>query len=327
MDLIEYLTAKAKENKASIVFPEGEDPVIQQAAIHLANQGLARPILLGDVDTIQKSLNAESDASLSIIDPVSSPHLEPFIDRYCKERDMPESVGKRLLNQSLYFAAMMVKQRETDGMVAGIIHATEEVIMACELMIGLEPGIGLVSSFFVMHLPGFSAGEQGMLIFADPAVNPDPNAQELADIAISTAKSAKELFDWEPRVAMLSFSTKGSADHPAVNKVIKATELAIDKAPDFLFEGELQADAALVPSVAQKKFNGNCRVAGRANVLVFPDLNSGNISSKLVQRMTGAASYGPVLQGFQRPVSDLSRGATVEDVIGASLMVAARAGE
>lgn len=326
MDFLETLAVKVKAKQPVLVFPEGEDPIIQEAANSLVNQGLVRPILLGNVDTIRKSVKSISASALTILDPGSAPQLEYYIERYCKERDMPTVVGKRLMNQALFFAAMMVKNNEAGGMVAGITHPTEEVIMASELMIGLEPGVGLVSSFFVMHVPGFPGGEQGMLIFADPAVNPDPNPDELADIAISTAQSAKALLGWEPRVAMLSFSTKGSASHALVDKVIKATALANKKAPDLLIEGEMQADTALVPAVARKKITGESMVGGRANVLIFPDLNSANIGSKLVQRLTGAASYGPMLQGFAKPVSDLSRGATVKDVIGASLMVAARAG-
>ena len=210
-------------------------------------------------------------------------------------------------------------------MVAGIAHPTEEVIMASELIIGLQPGIGLASSFFLMEIPGFRGGEDGRIIFADPAVNPDPDQQQLADIALSTAQSARALLGWEPRVAMLSFSTRGSASHPMVDKVVEATALARRKAPDLLIEGEIQADAALVEAVARRKMGSESLVAGRANILISPDLNAANISAKLVQRLAGANGYGPVLQGFARPVSDLSRGATAEDVVGAALMVAVRA--
>jgi phosphate acetyltransferase len=328
MDLMDYLVQKAKKSPATIVFPEGEDPVIQEAAHKLEEQGLARPILLGHGEVVQKGTKARSDGRipLKIIDPCTSPELERYIAQYCRERDMPRSVGKRIVTQPLCFAAMMVKNEDAGGMVAGIAHPTEDVILASELMIGFQAGIGLASSFFVMGVPGFTGGEEGRIIFADPAVNPDPDPEQLADIAISTAHSARDLLGWEPRVAMLSFSTRGSASHALVDKVVKATELARQKAPDLLIDGEMQADTALFESVALQKMNSESQVAGRANILIFPDLNSGNIGAKLVQRLAGAASYGPVLQGFARPVSDLSRGATAEDVVGASLMVAVRAG-
>ncbi|MBT3257860.1 MAG: phosphate acetyltransferase, partial [Deltaproteobacteria bacterium] len=312
----------------TIVFPEGEDPVIYEAARNLAEQGLCRPILLRNGKTIREETKVKSDGRipLIIIDPLSSPELERYIDQYCEERHMPRSVGKRIVTQPLCFGAMMVKNNDAGGMVAGIAHPTEDVILASELMIGFQPGIGLASSFFVMEAPGFAGGENGRLIFADPAVNPDPNPEQLADIAITTAHSARDLLGWEPRVAMLSFSTKGSAEHALVDKVVKATELARQKAPELLIDGEMQADTALMESVALKKMNSESPVAGRANILIFPDLNAANIGAKLVQRLANAASYGPVIQGFAKPVSDLSRGATVEDVVGASLMVSARAG-
>ncbi|MCD4720590.1 MAG: phosphotransacetylase [Desulfobacula sp.] len=327
MNVMEYLAVKAKKSPAAIVFPEGENPVIQEASRKLAGQGLARPILLGNRKVMQKGTKAQSNGRLprEIIDPSSSPELERYIEQYCQERDMPRTVGKKIVTQPLCFAAMMVKNGDAGGMVAGIAHPTEDVIMASELMIGFQPGISLASSFLLMEVPGFGGGEDGRIIFADPAVNPDPDPEQLADIAISTAHSARDLLGWEPRVALLSFSTQGSASHAMVDKVVKATNLARQKAPDLLIDGEMQADTALFESVALKKMDSESLVAGRANVLIFPDLNSGNISAKLVQRLSGAASFGPVLQGFARPVSDLSRGATAEDVVGASLMVAVKA--
>ena len=326
MDIMEMLAAKARQNIRSIVFPEGGDPAIQEAALKLAADDLVRPILLGDINIVQQSLVASPGRSmeLQVIDPNASPLLTEYVERYCEERDMPQSVGQRVMSQPLCFAAMMVKTGQAHGMVAGIAHPTEEVIMASELIIGLEPGISLASSFFLMEVPGFQGGQAGRLIFADPAVNPDPNPKQLADIALSTAQSARDLLGWEPRVAMLSFSTLGSAGHSLVDKVVEATALAREKNPALLIEGEIQADAALVQAVAQKKMKTKSAVAGRANILVFPDLNAANISAKLVQRLAGAISYGPVLQGFALPVSDLSRGATADDIIGAALMVAAR---
>ena len=329
MDIIEFLAAKVGETTRTIVFPEGENPVIQEACLRLAGDRLVRPLLLGDIEAINRGLAGKTGPRgplMVVDDPSASPQRELYVDRYCRERDMSRGVGERIMAQPLCFAAMMIKAGDAHGLVAGIAHPTEEVIMASELIIGLEPGIGLASSFFLMEIPGFRGGEDGRLIFADPAVNPDPDPGQLADIAVSTAQSARALLGWEPRVAMLSFSTRGSAGHPLVDKVVQATALARRKAPDLLIEGEIQADAALVEAVARQKIGSDSPVAGRANILIFPDLNAANISAKLVQRLAGANGYGPVLQGFARPVSDLSRGATAEDVVGAALMVAVRAG-
>lgn len=325
MEILEYLVEKAKKSVTTIVFPEGEDTQIQQAAVKLAEQGLAHPILLGNRESILKGTKTLCDSQfpVEIIDISSSPKLGPYIDQYCRERDMPQTVGSRIVSQPLCYAAMMVKNRDAGGMVAGIVHPTEDVIMASELIIGFQPGISLASSFFLMEVPGFKGGEKGRIIFADPAVNPNPNPAELADIAISTARSAQDLFEWEPRVAMLSFSTRGSASHEMVDKVIEATKIVREKAPDIHVDGEMQADTALLESVALKKMNSAGPVAGKANILIFPDLNSGNISSKLVHYLSGATCYGPVLQGFARPVSDLSRGADADNVVGASLMLTA----
>ena len=327
MDVIDFLSRKARVSPKRIVFPEGENSKILEAALKLREAGLARPILLGNPEAIRQAA-AEMKVAINglvCFNPVTESNLAEYVSAYCDSREMPESVGRRFMVQPLFYGAMMVKSGDADGLVAGINHATEDVIMVCEMIIGLREGIGLASSFFLMQPPGFIGGENGLLIFADPAVNPDPTAEELADIAVATAQSARELFDWEPRVAMLSFSTRGSADHPRVQKVAEAVELARKKAPELLIDGEIQADAAIVESVAQKKTGAVGPVAGRANILIFPDLDSANISSKLVQRLCGAASYGPIVQGFARPVSDLSRGAEVEDIVGAALMVAARA--
>ncbi len=297
------------------------------AAGRLRDDGLARPILLGNPVEVTNCANrlGINLADIKVVQPESAPQLEQYVSAYCQARDMPQRVGQRIISQPLYFAAMMVKMGQADCMVAGIDHPTEEVITASELIIGLRPDLSLVSSFFLMDVPGFGGGGDGLLIFADPAVNPDPTPEQLAAIALATAHSARELLEWKPRVAMLSFSTKGSASHPLVEKVVKATDLARAKDPEVLIEGELQADAALVEAVARKKIGAENAVAGKANILIFPDLNAANIACKLVQRLAGANAYGPFLQGFNLPVSDLSRGATVEDIVGASIMLAARA--
>jgi phosphate acetyltransferase len=326
MDIMASFAQKAKQNPKTVVYPEGSNPSILRAATKLSQDHLAKPVLLGKIPDVAKTAIefGIDPGNIDIIDPQSSPSLEQYVSNYCQEKDMPPSVGKRFMSQPLYFAAMMVKTGMADCMVAGIDHPTEDVILASELIIGLCPGISVVSSFFIMDIPGFNGGESGLLIFADPAVNPNPNAEQLADIALTTAQSAKELLSWEPRVAMLSFSTKGSASHAMVDKVVNATNLARQKAPQFLIEGEMQADAAIVEAVAKKKLSSESAVGGKANILIFPDLNAANIACKLVQRLAKANSYGPFLQGFNLPVSDLSRGATVQDIIGASLILAGR---
>jgi len=318
MRTMQDLALKARSRQRTIVFPEGDNPTIRAAARRLADEQLARPVLL------VADPSAGGLSGLDLVHPASSPALTGYVQRYCAARNMPERAGRRLVAPPLGFASMMVATGDVDGMVAGIEHPTEEVLMLAELLVGLAPDARCISSFFVMEVPGFAGGEGGRIVFADPAVNPDPDPELLADIAVTTARSVADMLDWTPRVAMLSFSTHGSADHPLVDKVVEATRLARARAPELAIGGELQADAALVEAVAQKKVGEGSPVAGRANILVFPDLNSANIGSKLVQRLAGAASYGPVLQGLARPVSDLSRGATADDVVGAAVMVAAR---
>jgi phosphate acetyltransferase len=259
---------------------------------------------------------------LCIVDPDQDEILSLYIASYCEERQMPEAVGKRIMTQPLCFSAMMVKMGRASGMVAGIDHPTEEVIMASELIFGLRDGVSIPSSFYLIEIPGYQGPQDELLIFSDPSMNPDPSPEELADIASTTALSARSLLDWEPRVALLSFSTKGSAEHPRVERIQAACELMTRRSCDFLFDGELQADAAINPETGEKKTKGRSQVAGKANVLIFPDLDACNIASKLVQQLAGARLYGPILQGFRFPVSDLSRGAGVEDVIGSALLIA-----
>ena len=327
-DFMEALQKKAKSNPQRVVFPEANEEKILRAAGQVRDMGIAYPLLVGEpepVSALAEGIGTSLDG-ITVVDRTDEGKIEDFVTEYTKTNpDFPASAVKRLLKDPLNFGAMMVKLDEADCMVAGLSHTTGEVIMASEMIIGLQEGISTVSSMGIMSVPGYEGPEGSLLAIADCAVCPSPDSNELADIAISTADTVRSLLGWEPRIALLSFSTKGSTSHERVDILLKALEMVHQRRPDLLIDGELQLDSAIVPEVAAKKVDGDSPVAGRANILIFPDLNAGNIGVKLVQRFANAVAYGPLLQGFAKPVSDLSRGAPVEEIVGASTMVAVRA--
>lgn len=313
------LFKKSAWKDCKLVFPEGEDERILKAAREAKNKKLAKPFFVGNkkqIEATAKKLKIKI-SDIPIVD-ISKGIPEKYIKAYVKIRKVPSKLAGRMLSNPVFLAMLMVKIGEADGTVAGAVATSADVITSATGIIGLRKGVSVPSSFFIMEIPGYKGGEKGLLLFADSSVNVELTAEQMADVAITTAYTAKEVMGWTPRVALLSFSTKGSSIHERADKVIEAVKIANKKAPKFAIDGELQGDSALVERTAKKKMKGKIgKVAGKANVLIFPDLDSGNIAYKLVQTLAKANAYGPILQGFEKPVSDLSRGAKAEDIVGA----------
>ena len=320
MELLDRIKQNAKKHNKRIVLPEGYEERTIKAADIAIGEGLARIILLGDPGKIKADalrLGLGNIERATIINPKSherKEHYAGLMTELRKHKGMTIGEASRLIEDPLYLGVMMIKNGDADGEVSGADHSTGDVLRPAFHYVKTAPGISVVSGAFIMILPDKNFGEDGVIIFADGAVHPDPTEKELAEIAIATAHTARAIAGFEPRIALLSFSTMGSACHPMVDKVINATTLAREMAPDLLIEGELQADAALVESIGQKKAPGS-RIAGKANVLIFPDLQSGNIAYKLVQRLAHAEAIGPILQGMAAPINDLSRGCSVNDIV------------
>lgn len=320
MELLERIKEKAKAQNKRIVLPEGTEERTLRAADIVLQEKIASIIIIGNpakIEELAKKWDLKNIKNAQIVDPASHPKKEEYINLMVelrKSKGLTRSNAQKLVEDPLYLATIMIKNGDADGEVAGAMNATGDVLRPAFQFVKTLPGISVVSGAFIMMLKNKAFGNEGIMVFADCAVHPNPTAHELAEIAVATAKTTRTLAGFEPRIAMLSFSTKGSAKHEMVDKVVSATKIAKEMDPSILIDGELQADAAIIESIGKSKAPGS-EIAGKANVLVFPDLQTGNIAYKLVQRLADAEAIGPVLQGMAAPINDLSRGCSVSDIV------------
>ncbi|MCU0363477.1 MAG: phosphate acetyltransferase [Bacteroidales bacterium] len=320
MELLDRIKLNARKHNMRIVLPEGYEERNIKAADIALEEGLAQIILLGDPDQIKEhasKLGLKNISKATVIDPHNHARKEEYINLMVelrKNKGMTHEEASKLITDPLYLGVLMIKNGDADGEVSGADHSTGDVLRPAFHYVKTAPGISVVSGAFFMILKDKNFGEDGVVIFADGAVHPNPNERELAEIAVASAQTARAIGGFEPRIAMLSFSTKGSARNEMVDKVVNATRIAKEMAPDLQLDGELQADAALIEAIGKSKAPGS-PIAGKANVLIFPDLNAGNIAYKLVQRLAHAEAIGPVLQGMAAPINDLSRGCSVSDIV------------
>lgn len=328
MGFIDEIKAKAKADKKTIILPESMDTRTWEAAEKILKEGLANLIILGSPEEVEKYGKGYDVTGATIIDPATYEKTEEYLDLFVELRKKKgltkEEARKQALSDYAYYGCLMIKAGDADGMVSGACHSTANTLRPCLQIIKTKPGCKLVSAFFLMIVPNCEYGEDGVFVFGDCGLNQDPNPEELAAIAASSAESFEQLTGKKAKVAMLSHSTKGSAKHDLVTKVVEATKIAKEQYPELDVDGELQLDAALVPSVAASKAPDST-VAGQANVLIFPNLDAGNIGYKLVQRLAKAEAYGPVTQGIAKPVNDLSRGCSAADIEGVVAITAVQA--
>ena len=328
MDIIDNIKEQAMKDKKTIVLPESMDVRTYEAAEEILKEGIADIVIIGTPEEIDKYGAGYDISKATVVNPLTDERRQKYIDKFVELRGhkgvTPEAAEDFISKDYMYFAALMCKCGDADGAVSGACHSTADTLRPCLQIIKTKPGTKLVSAFFLMEVPDCSYGDDGLMLFADCALNFNPNADELASIAGSSAESYKAFTGNDPKVALLSYSTHGSASHDDVTKVQEAVRMAKEEHPEYDIDGELQLDAAIDPAVAAIKVK-NSPVAGQANVLVFPNLDSGNIGYKLVQRLAKAKAYGPVLQGIAMPVNDLSRGCSAEDIVGVVALTAVQA--
>lgn len=331
MSFIDDIKNRAKKSIKTIILTESEDVRVLEAASKVTKEGFAKVILIGNQDETNKlaSDNNIDIAGIQIIDPVTSNKYDEYVERFYelrKAKGITIEDAKKIIKDNMYFGTMMVKSGDADGLVSGACHSTANTLRPALQILKTAPGTKLVSAFFLMNVPDCKYGEDGIFVFGDCGLVENPNSDELSEIAISSSKSFRQLTNKEPKVAMLSYSTYGSAHSELTEKVVEATKLLKEKMPDLICDGELQLDAAIIPEISASKAKGS-PIEGKANTLIFPSLDAGNIGYKLVQRLAKAEAYGPLCQGIARPVNDLSRGCSSEDIVGVVAITAVQAAD